>query len=93
MIVEAVPLTHVGWGQAEVEKVGVGVWLETKRVASHACEEVTAVMRRYVHYPKGPLTPAENRGLRRSPGCLQPYYATHPMSYYADGRVTVTSRG
>ena len=89
---QAVPLTHVGWGQAEVDKVGANRRVarnEEGRITSmrgSSCRDATLRA-----LPEGTIDPwlktvAFYSGDRKV-ACSH-YYATHPMSYYADGRVT-----
>jgi hypothetical protein len=85
------PLTHIGIGQAKVEEVA-----SNRRILG-ADGKV-----KYVRYSatRDPATRAEPEGLidpwlkslsfwnGPKPLAALHYYATHPMSYYGDGRVT-----
>ena len=90
-LAKAVPFTHVGVGSARVEKVA-----SNRRVLGPGGKV------KYTRYSatKEPKVRAEPEGLidpwlktlsfwnDRSPVAALHYYATHPMSYYGDGRVS-----
>jgi hypothetical protein len=86
------PVTHVAAGQARVERVA-----SNRRVARDAAGRVTAMRRtrctdpELVALPEGLIDPwlktvAFYDGAEKIAAFH--YYATHPMSYYEDGRVS-----
>ncbi|HZZ58708.1 MAG TPA: hypothetical protein VFE31_12830 [Opitutaceae bacterium] len=86
------PLTHLAHGEAVVERVA-----SNRRVARDSSGRVTAMRRSsctdpdLIGLPEGLIDPrlktvAFFDGDRKVASCH--YYATHPMSYYEDGRVT-----
>jgi hypothetical protein len=86
------PLTHVAHGQAQVEKVA-----SNRRVFRDENGRVQAMRGssckdpKLIAMPEGLIDPwlktvAFYNGERKLASCH--YYATHPMSYYGDGRVT-----
>lgn len=89
---KAIPVSHVAMGSARVEKVAANRRLDrdgTGRVKSmrgSACKDP-----RLIAMPEGLIDPnlrtmAFFNGSRKVAALH--YYACHPMSYYADGRVT-----
>jgi hypothetical protein len=91
-VVRARPVTHVGHGEARVKKVA-----SNRRVARDEKGNVTAMRRtrctdpELVALPEGLIDPmlktvAFYDGPAKLASCH--YYATHPMSYYEDGRVS-----
>jgi hypothetical protein len=89
---DAVPLTHVGLGQAKVEKIAAN-----RRVARDDQGRITQMRGSSCRdealraLPEGTIDPwlksiAFYSGDRKV--AVSHYYATHPMSFYADGRVS-----
>ena len=89
---KAEPLTHVAHGQAQVDKVA-----SNRRVFRDENGRVQAMRGsscrdpKLIAMPEGLIDPwlktvAFYNGTRKLASCH--YYATHPMSYYGDGRVT-----
>lgn len=88
----AVPLTHVGFGTAKVEKIAAN-----RRVARDDQGRITQMRgsscrdEALCALPEGTIDPWLKSIAFYSEGrkvAVSHYYATHPMSFYADGRVT-----
>lgn len=86
----AVPFTHVGVGSAKIEKVASNrrIVVDGKAKFSRTSATTKQEIR---DYPEGLIDPIL-RTLSfwdgpKALACLH-YYATHPMSYYGDGRVS-----
>jgi hypothetical protein len=86
------PVTHVAWHESKVDRVA-----SNRRVARDADGKVTAMRGSSCQdetlrtLPEGRIDPVAKTiafydGTDRVAACH--YYATHPMSYYGDGRVT-----
>jgi hypothetical protein len=87
----AKPITHVGYGQGEVEKVA-----SSRRILDDSGKVAIVRMSR----TKNPAAKAAPEGVidpilktlsfwnKDQPVAALHYYATHPMSYYGDGRVS-----
>jgi hypothetical protein len=88
---QAQPLTHVGTGQAKVEKVAgnrriIGPDGKVASWRGSACKDPKAVAA-----PEGLIDPwlkTLSFWNGDQPVAALNYYATHPMSYYGDGRVS-----
>ncbi len=89
---KATPVTHVAHGQAQVDRVA-----SNRRVSRDEQGHVLAMRGsscrdpKLLALPEGLIDPwlktvAFYHGSRKLVACH--YYATHPMSYYGDGRVT-----
>jgi hypothetical protein len=91
-IPQARPVSHVGWGQAKIEGVA-----SNRRVYRDATGQVLAMRGssckdpNLIALPEGLIDPFCKTVVffdgAKKVAALH-YYATHPMSYYADGRVT-----
>jgi hypothetical protein len=89
---KAEPLTHVAHGQAKIDKVASNRRVfrdengHVKAMRGSSCRDP-----KLIALPDGLIDPwmktvAFYSGQRKLASCH--YYATHPMSYYGDGRVT-----
>ncbi len=89
---KAEPLTHIATGQGQVEKVASNRRVSRddkgniKSMRGSACKDEALIA-----LPEGLIDPwlktvAYYQGGKKVVACH--YYATHPMSYYADGRVS-----
>ena len=91
-IKQARPVTHVGWGQGKVDRIA-----SNRRVYRDESGKILAMRgsscadEKLIALPEGTIDPflktvAFFDGAKKVASLH--YYATHPMSYYADGRAT-----